>query len=239
MDEPTSGAAVTIGVMARAPVAGRCKTRLARTFGPEEAARVYAAMLADRLAALDALPGARRVIVAAPEDDGVAVLGRIAPLGFQIVAQRGADLGERLASAFQDLIADRGDGGLVCLVDSDSPTVSFADLWPALTRPRAARSVVAGPCEDGGYYLIGMTSFERGVLSDIPWSTSGVMPATRDRCAALGLHLDELPEAYDVDEAADLERLERDLHGRPQIAPHTAAALRALRGRARAQTGGA
>lgn len=225
MADPSPVAGVTIGIMARAPVAGRCKTRLAKTFGAEGAAQLYAAMLADRLAAVDALPAVRRVIVAAPEDDGVAVLGRLAPIGWEIIEQRGADLGARLGNAFRDLV---GSGGLVCLVDSDSPLVSFASLRPELTKPRGPRTVVAGPCEDGGYYLIGMTSLELGVLDDIPWSTSAVMPRTRERCDELGLRLEELAEAYDVDEAPDVDRLERDLRERPELAPRTWAAVRAL-----------
>lgn len=231
------GIGVTMGVMARAPVAGRCKTRLAKTLGAEGAARLYAAMLADRLAALDALRlaalgalPARCVIVAAPEDDGVSVLGGLAPTGWEIVEQRGADLGARLGNAFHDLV---GGGDLVCLVDSDSPTVSFATLWADLTKPRGPRTVVAGPCEDGGYYLIGMTSLELGILRDVPWSTSGVMPTTRERCAELGLRLEELAEAYDVDEAADVDRLSRDLVASPALAPRTAAALRSFHDRPR------
>ena len=219
---PTAG--VTIGVMARAPIAGRCKTRLAKTLGAEGAARLYAAMLADRLAALDAVP-ARRVLLAAPEDDGVAVLGRPARPGWLILEQRGADLGARLGNAFRDLV---GGGGLVCLVDSDSPLVSFANLWTDLAKPRSPKTVVAGPCEDGGYYLIGMTSLELGILEDIPWSTNGVMRETRARCARLALHLDELTEAYDVDEPADVDRLRQDLRDTPELAPRTSAALHAL-----------
>ena len=225
MKSPPAHPGLTIGVMARAPIAGRCKTRLAKTLGAESAARLYAAMLADRLAAVDALPGALRILLAAPEDDGVAVLRRLAPAGWVILEQRGADLGERLGNAFRDLL---GNGGLVCLVDSDSPLVSFAILGPELTKPRGPRTVVAGPCEDGGYYLIGMTSLELGILHEIPWSTPDVMPKTRERCRTLGLHLEELAEAYDVDESADVDRLEHDLRERPELAPETSAALRSL-----------
>jgi rSAM/selenodomain-associated transferase 1 len=225
MADSPSPFGVTIGVMARAPVAGRCKTRLAKTFGAEGAARLYAAMLADRLAAVDALPSAQRILLAAPEDDGVAVLRRIVPTGWTVLEQRGADLGARLGNAFRDLV---GNGGLVCLVDSDSPLVSFARLWPELAKPRPPRTVVAGPCEDGGYYLIGMTSLEVEILDDIPWSTSRVMARTRERCDKLGLQREELAEAYDVDEPADVERLDRDLHERPELAPRTASVLRSL-----------
>ena len=89
-------------------------------------------------------------------------------------------------------------------------------------------SRVVGPASDGGYYLIGMTSLELGILEDIPWSTNGVMRETRERCARLALRLDELTEAYDVDEPADVDRLRQALRDRPELAPRTSAALHAL-----------
>lgn len=217
--------AVSLGVMARAPIPGRCKTRLAKTIGAQAAARIYSAMLADRIAAVDALPAARRVVVAAPEDDGVAALRRLLPSGWEIVIQRGEGLGARLGHAFEDLV--RGDE-LVCLVDSDSPTLSLSSLWATLESPRPPDAIVAGPCEDGGYYLIGMSSLHTGILDGIPWSTSGVMAATRRRCEELGLRLDELPVGHDVDEAADIERVERELRREPGLAPRTAAVLAAI-----------
>ena len=216
---------VSIGVMARAPIPGRCKTRLAKTIGAEPAARLYAAMLADRIAAVEALPAMRRILVAAPEDDGVAELRRLLPHGWELLPQRGADLGARLRNAFEDLV---GDGDLVCLVDSDSPAVSFARIWASLESPRSPSTVVVGPCEDGGYYLVGMSALHVGILADIPWSTSGVTAATRQRCSELGLHLDELALSYDVDEAADMKRIARDLRNAPDLAPRTAAALTSM-----------
>src|SRR5688572_25089079 len=139
---------ITIGVMARAPVPGRCKTRLAKTVGQEPAARVYAAMLADRLAAVDALAARRRVIVAAPEDDGLRAMEALAPPGWDVIEQSGSDLGERLTNAFRELLSS--SSGLVCLVDSDSPTLPLAEQWPRLTEARGTREVVLGPCDDGG-----------------------------------------------------------------------------------------
>ncbi len=160
---------VTIGIMCRAAVPGHCKTRLARTIGDDAAARLYAAMLADRIAVVDALPARRRLLVVAPENDGLVELSRVLPAsGWSILEQRGADLGCRLANAMEDL-AD--GGGLVCLVDSDSPALSFANIWPVLTSTIDRDLVVLGPCEDGGYYLIGLHAAHRSVFDDIPWST--------------------------------------------------------------------
>src|SRR5437867_3556031 len=89
--------------MARAPLAGKCKTRLARAIGEAAAARLYEAMLLDRLDMLssDGLSALgvpiRRVVLVAPEHDGVAALRRLAPR-WEVIAQRGDDLGARLSN---------------------------------------------------------------------------------------------------------------------------------------------
>jgi hypothetical protein len=212
--------------MARAPVAGRCKTRLAAALGAEQAALIYRAMLLDTLARFADVGAARCVVLAAPEDDGVRALAAIAPRPWEIAPQRGDGLGERLAAAFVDLGA-KGDG--VALVSSDSPTVSTFGVRDALARTAAPRRALLGPCEDGGYYLIGLTSTrdgELGILEGIDWSTPRVLAQTRERCATLGVAVEELASGYDVDEPADLERLRVELASSPHLAPHTARVLR-------------
>jgi uncharacterized protein len=216
---------VTLGVMARAPVSGRCKTRLARVLGADAAARLYSAMLADSLEAYARAGADRQVVLAAPEDDGLAALRQLAPRGWEVIRQEGANLGERLASAAGALGAD---GSAVVLVDSDSPTVPMEPVATALRRLAEPRQALLGPCADGGYYLVGLTTPETGVFRDIPWSTPGVLAATRARCAELSLALEELPPWYDVDEPVDLERFRAELARHPDRAPRCAAILRDL-----------
>jgi uncharacterized protein len=211
--------------MARAPVAGRCKTRLAAAVGPDRAAQIYGAMLLDTLSAFSTVGAARHVVLAAPDDDGVRALQAIAPAPWEVVAQRGEGLGARLACAFLDLGAE---GAGVALVSSDSPTVSTAGVRDALSRTHAPRRALVGPCDDGGYYLIGLTSTqdgELGILDAIEWSTPRVLAQTRERCRKLGLVLEELAPGYDVDEPADLDRLRRELGRSPHLAPRTAEVL--------------
>ncbi|HEY8038990.1 MAG TPA: TIGR04282 family arsenosugar biosynthesis glycosyltransferase [Polyangiaceae bacterium] len=218
---------VSLGVMARAPIAGRCKTRLASALGDAAAADVYRAMLLDSLDALARARPAlgRLVVMAAPEDDGVAVLRALAPEPWEILPQRGEGLGARLANAFRALGAG---GDAVALVSSDSPTVSWGEVAGALARFGGERRAMMGPCDDGGYYLVALGSLELGILEGIDWSTPRVQDQTRQRCAALGLALDVLAPAYDVDDARDLERLRVELREHPGRAPRTAAVLRAL-----------
>jgi len=71
--------------------------------------------------------------------------------------------------------------------------------------------VVVGPCEDGGYYLIGMRSWVPELFHGILWSTSEVAEMTVKKAQSLDLSVLLLDKWYDVDTMKDLERLKRDL----------------------------
>ena len=207
--------------MARAPLPGRCKTRLAAALGDEGAARLYEAMLRDTLAAMAAV-ACRRVILAAPEHDGVAILSRLAPPGFEVLPQETGGLGERLAGAFRALCSDRGP---VAVIGSDAPLAPLAAIGPALTAQTTCSWVLAGPAADGGYWSIAMPSLVPEAFERIPWSTAQVFDRTRARCAAAGIPFEALPPSYDVDEPRDLERARADLRAHPERAPRTAQVL--------------
>jgi len=128
----------------------------------------------------------------------------------RLVAQRGADLGARMAHLAAELLADGHRAAL--LIGSDLPTLPAAHLTEAsrALAPGAA-DLVLGPAEDGGYYLIGLARPAPALFEGIAWSTAGVLEATRARARGLGLREHLLPPWYDVDTPADLDRLRRDL----------------------------
>jgi glycosyltransferase A (GT-A) superfamily protein (DUF2064 family) len=85
--------------------------------------------------------------------------------------------------------------------------------------------VVLGPCDDGGYYLVGVRASHPELFSGIPWSTDGVLGATRARAAALGLRTHLLGTWFDVDDEPALRRLCADLAAGARGAPRTRAFL--------------
>jgi glycosyltransferase A (GT-A) superfamily protein (DUF2064 family) len=117
-----------------------------------------------------------------------------------------------------------GPGALV-LASSDSPTAPLAGLARALREWSDPRRVLLGPCEDGGYYLIGLACDAPRVFEGIPWSTPDVRAATLRRCAELELEVVELESTYDVDEPPDLDRLRVELAQHPERAARTRALL--------------
>jgi glycosyltransferase A (GT-A) superfamily protein (DUF2064 family) len=54
-----------------------------------------------------------------------------------------------------------------------------------------------------------------------------VFRQTLERCRDLGLEVHRLPPSYDVDEAADVDRLRSDVLASPERAPRVAAFFRA------------
>jgi glycosyltransferase A (GT-A) superfamily protein (DUF2064 family) len=90
---------------------------------------------------------------------------------------------------------------------------------------------VLGPCDDGGYYLIGVKKPHRELFERINWSTERVFDQTMRRAREIGLEVKLLPSGYDIDDAAGLRRLCNELlrdSVRTEIAPHTRKFMRQL-----------
>jgi rSAM/selenodomain-associated transferase 1 len=222
-----------LAVMTKAPRAGQVKTRLVPPLTHDEAARLNSSFLRDICAAISAGsngPPQKKERVA----HGVAVYTppraeaayeNILPEEFFLIPQRGDHFGDRLIFAAEDLF--KVGFASVCLINSDSPTVPAENFSQAVNVLRLPRDrVVLGPCDDGGYYLIGLKSLHRELFEQIDWSTERVLEQTRKRAAEIDVEVKLLPLGYDVDDRATLRRLCDELLGenwsrRREIAPNT------------------
>ena len=220
-----------LAVMTKAPRAGQVKTRLVPPLSPEEAARLNVSFLRDTANAIAKACGtsARGVGVYTPIGAEAAYID-ILPNDFELLPQRGGGFGERLSFATADLFQCGFDS--VCLIDSDSPTVSanvYAEAVEMLSK--AGDRVVLGPSDDGGYYLIGLKRNHLQLFERIDWSTERVLEQTKQRARELNLEVSLLPIGYDVDDAATLRRLCDELlseKSERDLAPNTRAFLAAL-----------
>ena len=197
--------------MTKAPRPGQVKTRLVPPLTSEQAAHLNVCFLRDTAAAIAQAcgPTARGVAVYTPTGSEAAYAD-ILPREFELLPQRGDGFGERLRFATEDLL--QCGFSSVCLIDSDSPTVStdvYATAVDSLSEPH--ERVVLGPSDDGGYYLIGMKRYRPQLFERIDWSTERVLQQTKERVQELNLTVELLPFGYDVDDAASLERLREEL----------------------------
>jgi hypothetical protein len=210
-----------LAVMAKAPRAGKVKTRLQPPLTAEEAAALNVCFLRDtalNFAGVAIEGGAAGLICYTPVGDEAAFDGLL-PEGFALIAQRGDGFGERLLAAAEDILSC--GFGAVCLIDSDSPTLPTQALRAAVAElARPGDRVVVGGSEDGGYYLIGLKQAHAEAFERIAWSTGSVYGETVERVREAGLELVELPTWYDVDDAATLAVLEKELllDQRPEFA---------------------
>ncbi len=212
-----------IAVMAKAPRAGKVKTRLVPPLTAEEARALSGCFLRDvtaNIAVAGCVVPIDGYIAYAPAG-AAALFGPVIEPGTRFVLADGAiaprdgvtGFGCSLLHAAEGLCA-QGYGG-VCLLNSDSPTLPtrlLVEAAQALAAP--GNRVVLGPADDGGYYLIGVKAAHDHLFRDIAWSTGTVAAQTRARAGERGLAVVELAPWYDVDDVAALRTLLDELDGR-------------------------
>jgi uncharacterized protein len=192
---------VALIVIAKAPVAGRSKTRLTPPCTPEQAAALAEAALRDTLDAAGATRAARRVVAL----DGAP--GDWLPDGWDLIRQRGGRLDERLAHAFEDV------GGPALVIGMDTPQVSTAMLDESARRLCDGADAVLGPAADGGFWALGLREPDTRLLLGVPMSVPHTGRAQYERLLAHGLRIATLPELRDVDRISDA-------HAVAAAAPH-------------------
>ncbi len=212
-----------IGVMAKSPRPGHSKTRLCPPLRREQAAQLSAAFLRDTTESIATAALCAPIVgyaAYAPSGTEEVLVPHLA-FGTSCVLADGSTaapqgvegFGRSLLHAIRQLFA--AGHSAACVLSSDTPTLPTEILVTAATALLAGdeRRVVMGACDDGGYYRLGMRLPHAQLFADIAWSTSSVAATTRERAAALGLHLLELPPWYDIDDAAGLKRLVRENDG--------------------------
>jgi uncharacterized protein len=164
--------------MAKAPTAGRSKTRLAREIGTAQATRFARHAAAALLGRLGRDPRWQTIIAVTPD---AAVADRLWPGGMALKPQGRGDLGERM----QHLFAARVLGPLI-IVGTDIPGISARHVAKAF-HLLGAREAVFGPAVDGGFWLIGLRRRPRLLrpFSGVRWSGPD---ALRDTLANLAGH---------------------------------------------------
>jgi uncharacterized protein len=180
--------------MAKLPVAGGVKTRLARDIGVADAtrfARHAAAVLLQRVG------HDRRwqtVLAVAPAQ---ATWSRAWPRGVARMPQGGGDVGQRMRHIFACAPA-----GPVLIVGTDVPGIRpthIADAFRLLGRHDA----VFGPAADGGYWLVGLKRRPR-VLSpfaNVRWSSPHALADTLANLTTYKVAF--VAPLSDVDDAGD------------------------------------
>jgi rSAM/selenodomain-associated transferase 1 len=222
MYSPSQKPANALLVVAKRPAPGRTKTRLVPPLSMEQAAALYECFLQDTLDLMRQIPDVQPVVAYLPAE-AEAYFAKLAP-DFEHILQKGPDLGVRLDNALTCYL--RRGYRRVVIMNSDSPTLPPSCLTAAFEALAGGGDVVLGPCDDGGYYLIGIKRPTPRLLREVRMSTPNVTTDTLNLAAEEGLRVELLPVWYDVDDATSLTRLVAELaEAPPDVARHTRAFL--------------
>ncbi|HYO03332.1 MAG TPA: DUF2064 domain-containing protein [Mycobacterium sp.] len=196
---------VAVLVVAKAPVPGLAKTRLAASMGNAAAADVAAAALLDTLDAVAAAPVAARVVAMTGDLSAASRSAEIRTrlADFTVIEQRGDDFADRLANAHADVALAAG-GLPVVQIGTDTPQVT-ADLLVECATALLSTDAVLGLARDGGWWVLGLTDPQAAeCLRDVPMSTAETGEVTLAALRDTGLDVRVVSELADVDTVDDV-----------------------------------
>jgi rSAM/selenodomain-associated transferase 1 len=204
-------------VFLKPPVAGEVKTRLIPAVGAEGAAALAEAFFRDTWSCVESLNWADPVVATTGSVDG-----KILPRPETHVWLQGSgDLGARIERMLRRALRQTR---YAMALGADSPGLPRSFLERAHEALQSADAVL-GPCDDGGFYLLGVRECPLGLLSGISWSQSTTSAHTLDQLNELGLKATVLDRWYDIDRPEDLDRVRSDVASKTILAPYTQRAL--------------
>lgn len=184
-------------LFAKAPVAGRVKTRLAAEIGARRAAELHRAFVTDSLAKLKEFTTVSdlQLHTDIPTDAW-------SELDVAREVQTSGGLQLKLLHALGHALA--AGRPQVIIFGSDSPTLPRAHVRRLLD---STADVALGPCQDGGYYAIACRRVHPDMFAGVAWSTPDALEQTERAARACGLNVERGDLWYDVDGPEDLARL--------------------------------
>jgi len=190
-------AEIPLILFAKAPIAGKVKTRLTSHCSDQQAADIAERLMeASIQRACKAWPGKVYLSVWLDHQHPFFIkMQRDHPIG--MLHQCDGDLGEKMRDALES------QGYPAAVMGCDTPHVSVESLQSAYQHLSQGDSVI-GPALDGGYYLLGLSKRADVLFEGKPWGQNEVLAQTLVSASEMPLELNHLAGLNDVDEWADL-----------------------------------
>ena len=180
------------------PELGKCKTRLAKDIGDENALKIYKALL-DHTRSVSADLNCDLYLY---YDRFIDNSDQWPNDRFSKRLQIDATLGERMLQALKDISASYTSS---IIIGSDCPELDTKLIEQAFTALEK-NDFVIGPSKDGGYYLLGMNDLYPELFEGIEWSTETVFQNTIEKVQSINKTIYELSQLNDVDTFDDLQQ---------------------------------
>ncbi len=188
-------------VFAKAPVAGKAKTRLIPALGEAGAAAMHARLVTHTLTTVTQAALCPVQLWCTPDTSHPFFEECQNNFPLTLHPQHGNDLGERVAHAMHHNLQH---GHHTLIIGTDCPALCSADFDQAFTLLQKDSNIVIAPADDGGYVLMALKQFSPQLFTDIAWGTETVFSTTRQRITVLQWQLATLKTFQDIDRPEDL-----------------------------------
>ena len=188
---------VLLLIFTRNPELGKCKTRLAKSVGDENALEIYKILLNHTLELTRGLNCDKAIYYSVKIRENDIWNEKV----YQKFEQKGEDLGERMLNAFNNGFESGYEK--IVIVGSDILDLTEEIIYKAFDSLKF-NEIVLGPAEDGGYYLLGMNKLCSTIFLNKEWGTSSVLNDTLTDLKDHKVKL--LEELNDIDTYNDMKR---------------------------------
>jgi len=184
-------------LFAKAPIAGRVKTRLCPPLTPDQASGLHSALVRDTTEMLSTFSGYAEL-----ELSSDSAIEPWPDVNVPRSVQAEGDLGIRIFHALAGALTSGREMAIV--VGSDSPGLPSSHIRALL---ESDADVTLGPTLDGGFFAIACRRVHASMFERVRWSTGFTLEDVARSAAHCGLNLATGPTWLDVDVEEDLERM--------------------------------
>lgn len=188
-------------VFAKAPISGKCKTRLIPALGDTGAAELQSALVQHTLDRLvDSEQWQTRLCITESHD----LFELICSLhDIEQDHQQGRDLGERMCNAVK---RSHTKFTRVLIVGTDCPFLTRSDIKEGFRQLENVDCVFA-PANDGGYVMVGTSRVVDEIFESIEWGSEHVMQQSLHQAKQHDIEVGLLLSRQDIDRPEDLRFL--------------------------------
>ena len=187
------------------PREGFVKTRLAQSVGEEKALSFYQRCLRNIFAEAESITSAHDVFFCFAEAEDEAAVKKLVPKSFKLIAQSKHELPIRIQEVFESVFQCGYER--VIIFPTDVPELSSKVMLQAADALKSSECVI-GPDSDGGYYCLGMKTYNPKLLKTTYGVTIGMYTQTIENAIHNKITWVALPEISDIDTIEDLKAFE-------------------------------
>ncbi len=199
-------------VFAKNPKAGYVKTRLNPPLDKNQSASLAESFLMDTINLVSKIIKVNKKLLYYYPQNSTPYFKSVIKGNWTLELQKGKNLGERITNAI--IRSMKREECPVIVIGTDSPALPAAYISEAL-KALDSVDVVVGPCLDGGFYLVGVRQYHRGLFRNIRWSSEYVLLDTIQNINKKKLTVRLLPMWFDVDDINGLLKLQNILNKLP------------------------